>query len=66
MTPKQSALYALMEEQGYSYASIQATMMMLGEERDALDEMILYIEDQSPSEDEIIEKVASLYQAYRS
>ena len=34
MTPKQSALYALMEEQGYSYASIQATMMMLGEERE--------------------------------
>lgn len=64
MTPKQSALYALMEEQGYSYATIQATMMLLGKEREALDELILYLEDEAPSEEEIIEKVACLYQAY--
>ncbi|MBR4854376.1 MAG: hypothetical protein IKU88_06575 [Alistipes sp.] len=66
MTPKQSALYALMEERGYSYAAIQATMMMLGEERGALDDMILYIEDEAPTEEEIIEKVASLYETYRA
>ena len=66
MTAKQSALYALMEERGYSYAAIQATMMILGEDRAALDDMIMYIEDKALTEEEIIEKVACLYEEYRA
>ena len=52
MSPKQKALYALMEDQGYSHACITATIMLLRDERYALDR----------SEEEIIEKTAELLQ----
>ena len=56
------ALYALMEDHGYSHACITATIMLLRDDRYALDEMILFIEDEKPSEDDIIEKTADLLQ----
>ena len=62
MSPKQKALYALMEDQGYSHACITATIMLLRDNRYALDDMILFIEDEQPTEDEIIEKTAELLQ----
>lgn len=62
MTPKQKALYGLMEDHGYSHACITATIMLLRDDRYSLDEMILFIEDEKPSEDDIIEKTAELLQ----
>lgn len=62
MTPKQKALYALMEDHGYSHACITATIMLLRNDRYALDEMIVFIEDEKPSEVDIIEKTAELLQ----
>ena len=62
MSPKQKALYALMEDQGYSHACITATIMLLRDNRYALDDMILFIEDVQPTEEEIIEKTAELLQ----
>lgn len=62
MTPKQKALYGLMEDNGYSHACITATIMFLRDDRYALDEMIIFIEDEKPSEDDIIEKTAELLQ----
>lgn len=66
MSPKQKALYALMEDQGYSHACITATIMLLRDDRYALDDMILFIEDEQPTEDEIIEKTAELLQKQQS
>ena len=60
MSPKQKALYALMEDHGYSHACITATVMLLRDDRYALDDMILFIEDELPTEDQIIEKTAEL------
>lgn len=51
-----------MEDQGYSHACITATVMLLRDDRYALDDMILFIEDEHPTEDEIIEKTAELLQ----
>ena len=51
-----------MEEQGYSHACITATVMLLRDDRYALDDMILFIEDEQPTEDQIIEKTAELLQ----
>ena len=62
MSPKQKALYALMEDHGYSHACITATVMLLRVDRYALDDMILFIEDEQPTEDQIIEKTAELLQ----
>lgn len=62
MSPKQKALYSLMEDLGYSHACITATIMLLRDNRYALDDMILFIEDKQPTEDEIIDKTAELLQ----
>ena len=62
MSPKQKALYSLMEDLGYSHACITATIMLLRDNRYALDDMILFIEDEQPTEDEIIDKTAELIQ----
>ena len=62
MSPKQKALYALMEDHGYSHACITATVMLLRDDRYALDDIILFIEDELPTEDQIIEKTAELLQ----
>lgn len=62
MSPKQKALYSLMEDLGYSHACITATIMLLRDNRYALDDMILFIEDEQPTEDEIIYKTAKLLQ----
>lgn len=51
-----------MEDQGYSHACIMATIMLLRDNRYALDDMILFIEDEQPTEDEIIDKTAELLQ----
>ena len=60
MTPKQQTLYALMECGGYSYGCMQMVMSLLGASREALDDMILFIEDEHPSERELIAKLAEL------
>ena len=49
MSPKQKALYSLMEDLGYSHACITATIMLLRDNRYALDDMILFIEDEQPT-----------------
>ena len=58
MTPKQQTLYAMMECEGYSYGCMQMVMSLLGASREALDDMILFIEDEHPSERELIAKLA--------
>lgn len=60
MTTKAQALYALMENQGYSYGLMQTVIRLLGNSKELLDEMIFYIEDNHPTEEQIIEHTASL------
>ena len=49
-----------MECEGYSYGCMQMVMSLLGASREALDDMILFIEDEHPSERELIAKLAEL------
>ena len=60
MNTKQQALYALMEAQGYSIGLMQAITPLLAHSNEALDELIIYIEDHQPTENEVIEKTAEL------
>jgi hypothetical protein len=60
MTPKQQALYALMENAGYSIGCIHTALTLLGQSREALDDMIIYIEDHQPTEREVIEHIADI------
>ena len=60
MHTKQQTLYALMENNFYSIGIIQATLSLLSHSNELLDEMIIYIEDYHPTEEQIIEKTADL------
>ncbi len=60
MHTKQQTLYALMENNFYSIGIIQTTLSLLSHSNELLDEMIIYIEDYHPTEEQIIEKTADL------
>lgn len=60
MTTKEQALYTLMEERGYSYGLMQTAIHLLGPSKEALDDMIVFIEDGQPSEEEVIRRMAAL------
>lgn len=60
MNAKQQALYALMENQGFSYGMIQTVMTILGQSKEELDEMLLFIEDEHPTEEQVIRRIAEL------
>lgn len=60
MTAKEQALYALMEEHSYSYGLMQTAVCLLGQSKEALDEIIVFIEDCHPSEEELIRHIAGL------
>ena len=53
-------MYALMEEQGYSYGLMQTAIHLLGQSKEALDEMIVFVEDGHPTEEEFIRQLAAL------
>lgn len=60
MHTKQQTLYALMENNFYSIGIIQTTLSLLSHSNELLDEMIIYIEDYHPTEEQIIEKTTDL------
>lgn len=60
MSSKESALLALMQEEGYTMGIINLTLHVLDDEKEALDEMILYIDDNHPNEDDFIDHLAEV------
>lgn len=60
MTAKEQALYALIEREGYSYGLMHTAIYLLGQSREALDEMIVYIDDCHPSEEEFVSRMAAM------
>ncbi len=60
MTGKQQTLYALMENQGYSYGFITTAIRILGQSKEALDDMLLFIYDNRPTENQCIEHLAEI------
>ncbi len=60
MTSKELALSAMMEERGYSNGLITTALFVLSQSREALDEMILFIDDNNPSEEDFVEHLAEI------
>lgn len=60
MTAKEQALYALMEDQGYSHGLCVTALRILSQSREALDDAIIFIEDNQPSGQEMIEYISGL------
>ena len=60
MTSKELALSAMMEERGYSNGLITIALFVLSQSREALDEMIFFIDDTNPSEEDFVEHLAEI------
>lgn len=60
MTAKEQALYALLEDQGYSHGLCVTALRILSQSKDALDDAIIFIEDNQPNEQEMIEYISGL------
>lgn len=58
MTAKGRALYALMEERGYSRGLVQVTVTLLERSGEALDDMIVFVADGRPTEAELLDRLA--------
>ena len=62
MTTKEQALYALMEDEGYSRGLIHTTLHAVGWSKEVLDDLIIFIEDHHPQEEQIIAKISEYLQ----
>ena len=62
MTTKEQALYAVMENEGYSIGLIHTTLHAIGWSKEAHDDMIIFIEDHHPTEEQIIAKASEYLQ----
>lgn len=60
MTATQEALYYLMEENGYSHGLCTTALQILSQSKQAIDDAILFIEDNHPGETEFIAYIAEL------
>lgn len=60
MTTKESALYGLLEDLGYSQGTILTAMKILSQSKVAQEEVLLYLYDNQPAEKEFIEYLAEI------
>ncbi|MDD7304247.1 MAG: hypothetical protein SPF56_06375 [Bacteroidaceae bacterium] len=62
MTSKHNALFALMQEQGYSHGLCTTALHILGQTPAAMDVLINFIYAKRPSEKEVIQHIATLFE----
>lgn len=60
MTAKESVIYGLLEEFGYSQGMILTAMKILSQSKAAQEEVLLFLYDNQPTEKEFIEYLAEI------
>ena len=60
MTNKESALLQLMQDEGYTLGTTNLTLHLLGDKKEALDELILFISDEHPNEEDFIGRLSEV------
>lgn len=60
MTAKESAIYGLLEDLGYSQGMILVAMRILSQSKAAHEEVLLYFYDNQPTEKEYLEYLAEI------
>lgn len=58
MTGNEQALYALMEELGYSCGLCNTAVQILSQSKHAVSDMLVYLYEERPTEKEFIEMIA--------
>ena len=60
MTPNEQALYAEMEGKGYSYGLCMTALRLLSGHKSEIDDVLLFISDNNPDEEELVIHIAEL------
>ena len=60
MTGKEQALFALMQDMGYSHGVCVTALQILSQSQLAVSDMIAYIYDEQPTEQELIAELARI------
>lgn len=64
MTGNEQALLAQMQDLGYSHGLCMTSIQILSQSKQAVSDMLAYIYDEQPSEDEFIEEMAQICEQY--
>ena len=60
MTSNEQALLAQMQDMGYSHGLCVAALQILSQSKQAVSDMLAYIYDEQPSEEEFIAEIARI------
>lgn len=59
MTSNETALISLMQDMGYSPGLCMTALHILSQSKDAVSDMLAYLYDEQPTEEEFIEEMAA-------
>lgn len=62
MTGNEQALLAQMQDLGYSHGLCVTALQILSQSKQAVSDMLAYIYDEQPSEEEFIAEIARIYE----
>ena len=62
MTGNEQALLAQMQDLGYSHGLCVTAIQILSQSKQAVSDMLAYIYDEQPSEEEFIAEIARIYE----
>lgn len=60
MTSNETALISLMQDMGYSHGLCMTALHILSQSKDAVSDMLAYLYDEQPTEEEFIEEMARI------
>lgn len=60
MTSNETALISLMQDMGYSHGLCMTALQILYQSKDAASDMLAYLYDEQPTEEEFIEEMARI------
>ena len=65
MTLNEQALFAQMEELGYSHGLCITALQVLSQDKIAVSEMLVYLYEEQPSEEVFINEIARICETYQ-
>ena len=65
MTSNEQALYAQMQELGYSHGLCITALQVLSQDKLAVSEMLAYLYEEQPSEEAFINEIARICETYQ-
>lgn len=65
MTSNEQALFAMMQDLGYSHGLCITALQILSQDRLAVNDMLAYLYEEQPSEETFIKEIARICETYQ-